>query len=205
MIRTKKELLFYIMADSMMNRGYFKPSIKQRIHSLISPDYIMDFLVAMRKVDYFSHSIGGCIQLRYYRHKLKNLSLKLGFSIEPDVFGYGLIIPHYGTIVVGPNNKIGNYAVLHTSTCITSRPKSIGDYFYLSTGAKVITGEDIGDNVMVSANSVVIKGCIGGNALLVGAPAYRKKTIPAWFEYQGNTNTINRIRLVERLKKSIGL
>lgn len=148
---------------------------------------------------------GGGIKLKYYRHKFKNLSLKLGFSIEPDVFGYGLIIPHYGTIVVGPNNKIGNYAVLHTSTCITSRPKSIGDYFYLSTGAKVITGEDIGDNVMVSANSVVIKGYIGGNALLVGAPAYRKKTIPAWFEYQGNTNTINRIRLVERLKKSMGL
>ena len=106
---------------------------------------------------------------------------------------------------MGQNNKIGNYAVLHTSTCITSRPKSIGDYFYDSTGATVITGEAIGDNVMVSANSVVIKGCIGGNALLVGAPAYRKKTIPAWFEYQGNTNTINRIRLVERLKKSIGL
>lgn len=107
--------------------------------------------------------------------------------------------------MVGPNNKIGNYAVLHTSTCITARPKSIGDNFYLSTGAKVITGDDLGPNIMVSANSVVIKGCIDGNALLVGAPAYRKKTIPVWFEYQGNTNTINRILLVERLKKSIGL
>ena len=110
------------MADSMMNRGYFKPSIKQRIHSLISPDYIMDFLVAMRKVDYLSHAKRGGIKLKYYRHKFKNLSLKLGFSIEADVLGYGLVIPHYGTIVVGPNNKIGNYAVFHTSTSITSIP-----------------------------------------------------------------------------------
>ena len=55
MIRTKKELDFYIQADFMMNRGYFKPSLKQRIRTLISPDYIIDFLVSMRRVDYYSH------------------------------------------------------------------------------------------------------------------------------------------------------
>ena len=203
MIRTEKELEFYIRADYMMNRGYFKPSFKQRLREFFFPDYIMDYLISMRKVDYYSNRGGYLLVIN--KIKFRRLSVKLGFSIPPGVFGYGLILPHYGTIVVGPNNKIGNYAVLHTSTCITSRPKSIGDNFYLSTGAKVITGEDLGDNIMISANSVVIKGCIDGNALLVGAPAYRKKTIPAWFEYQGNTNTINRILLVERLKKSIGL
>lgn len=31
MIKSKKELSFYIMADSMMNRGYFKPSLKERV------------------------------------------------------------------------------------------------------------------------------------------------------------------------------
>ncbi|MCF2634084.1 hypothetical protein [Prevotellamassilia timonensis] len=203
MIRTEKELEFYIRADYMMNRGYFKPSFKQRLREFFFPDYIMDYLISMRKVDYYSNRGGYLLVIN--KIKFRRLSVKLGFSIPPGVFGYGLILPHYGTIVVGPNNKIGNYAVLHTSTCITSRPKSIGDNFYLSTGAKVITGEDLGDNIMISANSVVIKGCIDGNALLVGAPAYRKKTIPAWFEYQGNTNTINRILLVERLRKSIGL
>ena len=203
MIRTEQELEFYIRADYMMNRGYFKPSFKQRLREFFFPDYIMDYLISMRKVDYYSNRGGYLLVIN--KIKFRRLSVKLGFSIPPGVFGYGLILPHYGTIVVGPNNKIGNYAVLHTSTCITSRPKSIGDNFYLSTGAKVITGEDLGDNIMISANSVVIKGCIDGNALLVGAPAYRKKTIPAWFEYQGNTNTINRILLVERLKKSIGL
>lgn len=204
MIRTKKELQFYIKADYMINRGYFQPSLKQRVRSLISPDYIMDFLVAMRKVDYYSHADGG-IKLKYFRLIFKKLSVKLGFSIEPDVFGYGLCIPHYGTIVVGPNNKIGNYAVLHTSTCITARSRSIGNNFYLSTGAKITTEEDIGDNVMVSANSVVTKGCSEGNALLVGAPATPKKSIPAWFEYQGNSNTIDKVRLVEILRKNMGI
>lgn len=31
MIQTAKELEFYIRADYMMNRGYFKPSFKQRL------------------------------------------------------------------------------------------------------------------------------------------------------------------------------
>ena len=57
---------------------------------------------------------------------------------------------------------------------------------------------------MISADSVAIKGCIDNNALFFGAAAYGKN-ISAWFEYQGNTNTINRIQFVERLKKSIGL
>lgn len=64
--------------------------------------------------------------------------MKLGFTIAENVFGYGLVIPHYGTIVVGSGNRIGNYAVLHTSTCITAGKKNIGDGLYLSTGAKVL-------------------------------------------------------------------
>lgn len=101
--------------------------------------------------------------------KFKNSSVKLGFSIASGIFGYGLISPHYGTIVVGENNRIGNYAVLHTSTCITARAKS------------------------------------NGNALLAGAPASRKKTIPAWFDYQGNIETIKSVKAVEELKLSMGL
>lgn len=55
------------------------------------------------------------------------MGIKLGFSIGYDVFGYGLHIPHYGTIVVNGICKIGNYAVLHTSTCIGGAGKVIGD------------------------------------------------------------------------------
>lgn len=64
--------------------------------------------------------------------------MKLGFTISENVFGYGLVIPNYGTIVVGSGNQIGNYSVLHTSTCISAGRKRIGDGLYLSTGAKVL-------------------------------------------------------------------
>lgn len=59
MIRTKQELDFYIQADSMMNRGYFRPSMKERLKNLLRADKIMDYLVLMRKCQYYSNLRGG--------------------------------------------------------------------------------------------------------------------------------------------------
>lgn len=120
-IQSKKQLKFYILADRMINRGCFRFTLKQKLLHLFHRDYIMDYLKALRKTEYYintkkTRTIGYCI----YRLRLMKLGVKLGFSISPNVFGYGLLIPHYGTIVVGNGNKIGNYAVLHTSTCITA-------------------------------------------------------------------------------------
>lgn len=96
--------------------------------------------------------------------------MKLGFTIAENVFGYGLVIPHYGTIVVGSGNRIGNYAVLHTSTCITAGKKNIGDGLYLSTGAKVLGDIELGNFITIGANAVVNKS-EEGNCLLIGIPA----------------------------------
>lgn len=78
MIRTNKELEFYIKADYMMNRGYFKPSILTHFRSLIFPDYIMDYIVHMRKADYYAHRCGV---LGYY-HRMKQRKLGL-YLVEP--------------------------------------------------------------------------------------------------------------------------
>ena len=59
MIKSKKELEFYIMADYMMNRGYFKPSLKQRIKNFLFPDYIMQYIISMRKDAYYQQNGGG--------------------------------------------------------------------------------------------------------------------------------------------------
>ena len=53
-IISRKLLSFYLQADMMMNRGYFKESLKQRLIHIISPDYRMDFLKSMRRVQYYS-------------------------------------------------------------------------------------------------------------------------------------------------------
>ena len=106
MIQSKKHLRFYLQADMMMNRGYFKVPFRIWLQELLSPDYTMKFLKAMRKVQYYSHCnvAGGGIFLIINEIKFFRLSRKLGFSIGYDACDYGLVIPHYGTIVVGNTN-----------------------------------------------------------------------------------------------------
>lgn len=153
MIQSKKHLRFYLQADMMMNRGYFKVPFRIWLQDLLSPDYTMKFLKAMRKVQYYSHCnvTGRGIFLIINKIKFFRLSRKLGFSIGYDACDYGLVIPHYGTIVVGNTNRIGPYAVLHTSTCITDTGRKIGKGLSLSTGAKITGGEVLGDHITVAA------------------------------------------------------
>lgn len=199
MIRSKKELRFYIKADRMMNRGGFTRSIKDILWGIVFPDYIMDYLEAMRKSDYYNSLGGNKLLGAYYRMRQRKLGMKLGFSIPRDAFGYGLLIPHYGTIVVGGGNKIGNYAVLHTSTCINHGHKEIGNAFYLSTGAKVIGDIKIGDGVSVGANSLVNRS-LPGNVMAAGSPAEVKRTsYPYWYKRDGEV-FIERVKRIEELR-----
>lgn len=186
----------------MMNRGYFQMPIFERIKRLFIRDYVLQFLVEMRKCQYYS-KLGGVRYLYHFR-KFNRLSIKLGFSIGYNTFGYGLIIPHYGTIVVGGNNRCGNYCVLHTSTCISGNGKTIGDALYLSTGAKITSKIILGDNISIGANSVVNKSFTDGNAMIAGAPAKFIKPERPWYERDGESFT-QKVKEVEKLKVSMGL
>ncbi len=54
-IRNRKELKFCLMADYMMNRGKFKPSFLDRFIHFFVPDHIMNFLIYMRKYQYYKY------------------------------------------------------------------------------------------------------------------------------------------------------
>ena len=100
MIKTKQELKFFLAADRIMNRGVPRRSLKRKLIELISPDYIMKYLSALRHVEYYAgRGYSPCRILSEYR--FKRLGIKLGFTVARNVFDYGLTIPHYGTIVVG--------------------------------------------------------------------------------------------------------
>jgi serine O-acetyltransferase len=201
MILTRKELRFYLMADRMMNRGTFSRSLWQRIRDVILPDNFMKYLVTMRKLSYYKHK-GNPIWM-YYHRRYQKLGLRLGFSIGPDVFGYGLILPHYGTIIVGAKNTIGNYAFIHACTCITSTDHEIGDNLFLSVGAKIVSAMKLGNNVTVAANSVVTKPFPEDNILLAGMPAIIKGTRDPWFV--GHEKFVERRNKCEELRQQLGI
>lgn len=143
--------------------------------------------------------MGGGILLIINKLLFFRLSRKFGFSIGYNACDYGLVIPHYGTIVVGNTNRIGPYAILHTSTCITDTGRKIGKGLLLSTGAKITGGDILGDHIVVAANSVVTKSFPEGNALLVGMPAIKKTDLFDWnSSLKGEMK--RRVEAIENLK-----
>jgi serine O-acetyltransferase len=168
----------------------------------------MDYLVTMRKLNYYVNKskekrcVICKIKILFLRAKYRKIGLKTGFSIGYCALGYGVVIPHYGTIVVGNANKIGKYAVLHTGVTISNNKKIIGDALYMSTGSKITSIVKLGDNITVAANSVVTKSIEGGNCLLVGMPAFVKNQMNSWYERDGFAD---RVIQIENLKSKMGL
>ncbi len=159
---------------------------------------IIEFQRLMRLYSYYSNiknpNIIQRIKRNYYHYLYKKISLRLNFSIGSDVFGYGLLIPHYGTIVINSKARVGNYAVVHTCTNIAGK-KTIGDALYLATGSQIVGDITICDNVSVAANSLVNKDC-PQNTLVGGVPArVLREDYPAWYIRDGKIfeERVNRV------------
>ena len=85
-------------------------------------------------------------------------------------FAYGGI-----GVVIHANCVIGDDCIIGTNVTIGGRsgrikPPTIGNNIYISTGAKILGDIQIDDNVIVGANSVVIKD-VPRNAIVVGVPS----------------------------------
>jgi serine O-acetyltransferase len=108
-----------------------------------------------------------------FRLRARTAGMKLGFSIPPNVFGPGLTIAHWGTIVVNDRAVVGARCRLHPGTVIGVKDDAvatIGDDCYLGPGCKLIGGVVLGNNVTVGANAVVTHSFPDGSTL-VGIPA----------------------------------
>ena len=181
-----------------------KPSIKDFFYR--RGGVIISYLQAMRKYAFYLNTTKSRLSPRsiikyYWGKKFRHLGLRLGFSIGPNSLGYGVIIPHYGTIVIHGDARIGNFAVIHTCTCVAGGNKRIGDYFYLSTGSQLVGNLSIGDGVTVAAHSLVNRSA-EARVLLAGVPAIvKRRDYPLWFERDGSV-FLKRVELVRRLLDS---
>ncbi len=111
----------------------------------------------------------------YYRLKYHRLSLKLGFSIPPNIIDAGFAIVHYGTIVISSGARIGKNCRIHVGVNIganagEANAAKIGDNVYIGPGAKIIGDVCIGDNSVIGANAVVVKNVPAGVSV-GGVPA----------------------------------
>lgn len=142
-------------------------------------DEIWKFEILLRKVEYDLNCRRGLAALligKYHKFRFHRLSVRLGFTIPPNVFREGLSIPHYGTIVVHGNVKAGKNCRLQEGVTIGATGGSheaavIGDNCYFASGAKVIGAVRIADDVAVGANAVVTKDITEPGTTWAGAPA----------------------------------
>jgi len=170
-IKSKNELRYYILSDLMSN-NITKLSIKQKLF-----DKKIAFQIIMRKLSYYKYKSNkhfiNKIMYIYYRMKYKRLSYLLGFSIDPDTFGPGLSIAHYGSIVVNRNVRVGKNCRIHSCVNIGEGNKKnpiIGDNVYIGPGAKIFGKIKIGNNVAIGANAVV-NNDVPDNVTVGGVPA----------------------------------
>lgn len=182
MIKTKSELAYFLEADRIA-LGRRKKDLLTKITNFFSPDYVWMFQIALRELEYM-HNNNKSIFVKYLTlRKFNKLSIKLGFSIPINVFGPGLSIAHYGTIIINTGAKIGANCRLHacvnigTEAGFADKAPTIGNYVYIGPGAKIFGDITIADGVMIGANSVVNKTFNEPNIIIAGVPAKKIKDI----------------------------
>lgn len=184
MIRSKADYKYYLKQDKEA-LGITTVRKSSNLLSLISPNYIWKFQKSLRKLEYYLNCKNKGVYrwyIYFLRFKLKNISVKLGFSIPPNVFGPGLAIVHYGTIVVNENAKVGANCRMHACVNIGAsggRPEApiLGDNIYIAPGAKIYGNIKIASNSAIGANSVVNKSFDEEGILIAGNPAEKIKHI----------------------------
>jgi serine O-acetyltransferase len=173
LIKSKDDYRFFLSADKIaLNCTRRRPRFY---------DEIWRFELLLRKVEFFMNCKKGYfnkVYLDYLRVRKYNLGLKLGFSIPANVFGPGLSIAHYGTIVVGDEVSVGANCRIHQ--CVTigvSAGKQqqlspiIGDNVFIGPGAVIVGPIKIADGVAIGANSYVNKSFTEPEVTIAGAPA----------------------------------
>lgn len=150
----------------------------------------LHFQRVLRRVEYLQthHFAIGRARMVIARLRLARMSVRLGISIPPGVFGRGLSIAHYGSIVVNDHARVGKYCRIHSATNIgvsADGAPIIGDYAYIGPGAVIYGPITLGDQIAVAANAVVGRD-FAGPVTIAGAPAriINKKgslsVMPSW-------------------------
>src|SRR5947209_4015111 len=104
---------------------------------------------ALRRYEYRRNTGANPLLRAIARQRYRRLGRQLGFSISPNVFGPGLAIAHYGTIVANVDARVGANCRIHVDVNIGfdaggDRAPRLGDNCYIGPGAKLFGPIEIG-------------------------------------------------------------
>lgn len=178
-------LLFFLTTEKEIILSDVRQWVKQhqwnRTSDLINLVFLFATFKEFRNV-YYYRLIKGRMNNRTVRNLLVIAFLSMtkvfypeqpSFWIDPDSeIGSGFFTWHGISIVV--SGEIGENCTVFQQVTIgkngNARPR-IGKNVNITSGAKVLGGIIVGDNVTVGANAVVVKN-VPDNCVVVGIPAY---------------------------------
>lgn len=172
MIKSKKDYKYYLECDRIaLGKKYLKPKFVG--------DEIWRFEIMMRKTEYYKNCSKTIIQKIYSKwlqYRYYKMRIKLGFSIPLNVFGPGLSIAHYGTIVVNGNAKVGKNCRIQECTTIgatngSKKAPILGDNIFIGSGARIIGDISIANDIAIGANAMVNKSFDTFGITIAGIPA----------------------------------
>ena len=175
MIQTKEDLKYYLEQDRLnLHQTKKKPSWR---------DEVWKYQIILRYHEYYHNkkkkNFIQKLMLRHYSRKHHKWSMKYTTSIPINVCGPGLSIAHFGSIYINSKSKIGKNLRIQSGVTIggssssPDRYANIGDNVYIGTGAKIIGGVKIANNVAIGANAVVVKDILEESTTHVGVPSHK--------------------------------
>ncbi len=134
----------------------------------------MRFVYYLRQCQANSDRIWG----HYYRNMFHKIKMKTGIGLSYNVkIGKGLVIGHWGTIVVNGGTTFGNDIVLtHNVTIgrdVRGKRKgapTIGNRVIIRTNSTVVGNIVIGDDVLIAPNTFV-NFDVPSHSIVIGNPA----------------------------------
>ncbi len=114
----------------------------------------------------------------FYKLLLRHYQIKYGFQIYPETqIGEGFYLGHWGTVVINPRTKIGKNCNIAQGVTIAQANRGkkegvpeIGDEVWIGPNAVVVGNIKIGNNVLIAPNAYV-NFDIPSNSLVIGNPA----------------------------------
>lgn len=176
-IDSRKDYLYYLECDRIALN--IPPKLRFREYYF---DEIYQFERLLRKSEYYRNCRKDFIGELYRKvvdFKLIKKGIKLGFTIPINVFGPGLSIAHYGTIIINEYARVGCNCRIHAGVNIGTKAGAgtinyapiIGNNVYIGPGVKMFGDIRISDGIAIGANAVVNKSFEQENITIAGVPA----------------------------------
>lgn len=185
MIKSRRDLKEYLTADNLIYQRNFgiKGFLQHLIDSPISDQkYIWKYIKTMRYAEYWINKYNSYKTpfALYYLYKLRKYGRKTGFQIHPNTCGKGIKIWHYGSIIINSRCAIGKNVTMRPPILLghklANEPSPIvGNNVEINSGVKIIGNIQIGDDVIIGPNAVVVSN-IPSHSIAVGVPARVIKT-----------------------------